>query len=389
VAVNDKNSNAMYRYLFSVLFLFAITDLSAQTTVNGSFVHDSITRTYSFYVPASYVPGQPVPLVLNLHGTGTDGNYQALNRDFRPIADTANFIVVHPDGTIEPNLNQRFWNYGNVMSSTVDDVGFLEALIDTISAHYSINQNRVYSVGMSNGGYMSYYLACQSNRFAAIGSVTGSMSNTMYTNCNPSNPTPTIHIHGTSDPINTYTGTSTSKAIEDVTRFWVDQNSCDTIPAIFPLADIDGSDGATAERYLYSNGINGNTVELFKVTGGGHTWPGQYIFTLLGNTCMDFSASNEVWRFFNQYDLVASVETHNAAEFSIYPNPAQDIISIQGNQIITDVLIMDMQGRVVERQTNENIRSIDTSRLAAGNYLVKISGNDFSTVQKIVILSQL
>src|SRR6218665_1740028 len=287
--------------LFSALFLLLAGAVQAQTTVSGSFVHDGITRTYSFYVPATYVPGHPVPLVLNLHGAGTDGAYQAQYRDFRPIADTANFIVAHPDGTIEPGTGQRFWNYGNVLGSTVDDVGFLEALIDTISAHYSIDPARVYSAGMSNGGFMTYYLACQTTRFAAIGSVTGSMGTAMYTTCAPSHPTPLIHIHGTSDPLNPYAGNSTSKSIPDVVRFWVDQNSCDTTPVITPVADIDAGDNATAERYVYSGGINGHTVEHFKVTDGGHTWPGSYVFTLLGHTCMDFSASKEIWRFFSQY----------------------------------------------------------------------------------------
>lgn len=97
------------------------------------------------------------------------------------------------------------------------DVGFLEALIDTISAHYSINPDRIYSAGMSNGGFMSHYLACSSSRFAAIGSVTGPMSNDMYEFCNPSHAVPTIHIHGTSDPINPYNGNSSSKSINAVT----------------------------------------------------------------------------------------------------------------------------------------------------------------------------
>jgi polyhydroxybutyrate depolymerase len=370
-----------------LLFLsLAAADLAAQTTVTGSFVHDSITRTYSFYVPASYVPGQPVPLVLNLHGTGTDGAYQAQHRDFRPIADTANFIVVHPDGSVEPNTNQTFWNFGNVMSSTVDDVGFLEALIDTISAQYSIDASRVYSVGMSNGGFMSYYLACQSSRFAAIGSVTGSMSVDMYNNCNASHPTPTIHIHGTSDPINTYTGTSTSKAIEDVTLFWANQNGCDTVPIITPVPDIDANDGATAERYVYANGINGNTVELFKVTDGGHTWPGQYVFTFFGNTCMDFSASNEIWRFFSQYRLTTSVGEQEIAGASVWPNPVSGTLNIASTEhAVTNVTILDMRGRVVLQQAEGNIRSVDLSNLAAGCYVAQLSGEGFYAVKKIIV----
>lgn len=350
-------------------------------------MHDNIQRTYSFYVPAAYVPGQPVPLVLNLHGTGTDGAYQEQNRDFRPIADTANFIVVHPDGTFAPNTSQRFWNYGNVLSSTVDDVGFLEALIDTISAHYSINPNRVYSVGMSNGGFMSYYLACRSNRFAAIGSVTGSMGTAMYNSCNPSHPIPTIHIHGTSDPLNPYNGNSTSMGIETVTRFWVDQNSCDTVPAIFPVPNSTTSDNATAERYVYANGVYGHTVELFKVTSGGHTWPGQYVPTILGNTCMDFSASAEVWRFFSQYTLApVGVEEHAAQQLNVYPNPAQETVYIEsGSRTVSRVTLTDLQGRIVRQQAGTNISSVDISGLAPGNYLMQLEGENVSAVKKLIV----
>ncbi|HLP56852.1 MAG TPA: PHB depolymerase family esterase [Fluviicola sp.] len=378
----------MYYYLLSALLFLAAGTSFAQTTVNGSFDHGGITRTYSFYVPASYVAGQPVPLVLNLHGLGTDGEYQAENRDFRPIADTANFIVVHPDGSVEPNINQRFWNYGNVNGSTVDDIGFLEALIDTISAHYSINPARIYSAGMSNGSFMCYYLACQSDRFAAVGAVTGSMSIDMYDNCTPSRPTPAIHIHGTSDPINPYNGNGTMKAIEEVTAYWVDQNNCNTTPAITPVPDIDPDDDATAERYLYSGGVYNHTVELFKVTGGGHTWPGHYVFTLSGNTCMDFDASKELWRFFSQYELApASTESQISAELLLWPNPSEGMIHFgNGNQPITEIIITDMLGKMVEERSGFYIDQVDLGHLKAGNYLARISGDGFYVVRKMVKL---
>src|SRR5690606_22367897 len=196
----------------------------AQTTVNGSFVHEGLTRTYSFYVPASYTQGQAVPLILNLHGYTSTGAAQAIYGDFRPIADTAGFIVVHPDGTPDPISGLLFWNFG-IFGTTVNDVGFLEDLIDTVSAHYTIDPERVYCTGMSNGGFMTYAMACESDRFAAVGSVTGSMSVTMYNSCNPDHPTPAIHVHGTDDPTNPYTGNSTSESIPDVVDFWVANNS--------------------------------------------------------------------------------------------------------------------------------------------------------------------
>ncbi|MNU89334.1 Prolyl oligopeptidase family protein [compost metagenome] len=286
-------------------------------------------------------------------------------------------------------LGQHFWNYGNVLGSTVDDIGFLEALVDTISAHYSINPNRVYSTGASNGGFMCYALACQSNRFAAIAAVTGSMSVNMYNACNPSYPIPTMHIHGTSDQINPYTGNSTMKGIEEVTAFWVDQNNCNPTPVMTPVANSNVTDNATAERYLYAGGTEGHTVELFKITGGGHTWPGAFVSTSNGNTCMDFSACNEIWRFFSQHERGATVSLDNEVSensINIWPNPSQGIISIQSeNAVVTTLTLFDLQGRLIEKHSGENIQTLDLSHFNSGNYLLQISGKQFNTFKRIQI----
>jgi polyhydroxybutyrate depolymerase len=379
---------ALLKLLSPTLFAFALGYTQAQTTVHGSFIHGGINRTYSFYVPASYVPGNAVPLVIGLHGTSSSGEQFAQHRDFRPIADTANFIMVHPDGSTL--FGVKFWNYGNVLGSTVDDVGFLEALIDTISAQYTVNPDRIYCTGMSNGSFMCYALACQSNRFAAIAGVTGSMSVNMYNNCNPLRPIPTMHIHGTEDGINPYPGNSTMKAIEAVTLFWVNQNNCDTTPIISSVPDNEPNDEATAEHYLYANGIHGHTIELFKVIGGEHTWPGSPMPGASDIVCMDFDARAEIWRFFSQYEKsnVTSIENQDPVELlSIYPNPAQEYVYIQsGNHTITNIVIVDMQGRVVERHTEENIQFIALNHLKAGSYRIEISGKGFYTVKKLIIL---
>lgn len=374
----------MKRGFYLLFFLLFTTLANAQTTVNGSFIHGGITRTYSFYVPASYTPGNAVPLVIGLHGLGSSGAEFAQYRDFRPIADTANFIVVHPDGSTM--LGLKFWNYGNILGSTVDDVGFLETLIDTISANYSINPERVYCAGMSNGSFMSYYMACESDRLAAIGTVTGSMSIEMYDNCNPSHPTPSIHIHGTDDGTNPYTGTSTMKNIPEVSLFWVNQNGCDTTPTIATVPNINTTDDATAEHYLYSGGVNGHTVEHFKVIGGGHSWPNAPMPGSSEATCMDFDATKEIWRFFSQYEKTASLEENPEVVLNIWPNPTSEILYFQAENLqITEASLIDMQGRVLVTQTKNKIQQLDVRALNSGNYILKIVGDNFSAVRKIVI----
>lgn len=159
-------------YLFAVLFSFIFFALDAQAqaiNTSGTIQHNGLTREYRIYVPAIYNSTQAVPLLLNLHGYSSNNAQQQVYGNFTNIADTANFILIHPNGTIG-NDGFRFWNSG-FSASGPDDVGFLLALIDTISAQYNIDPNRIYTTGMSNGGFMSYELACQTTRFAAIASV--------------------------------------------------------------------------------------------------------------------------------------------------------------------------------------------------------------------------
>lgn len=377
----------MKRLFLIAYALIKLLSAEAQTTISGSFVHGGITRTYSFYVPASYTPGIPVPMVIGLHGLSSSGSDFAQNRDFRPIADTANFIMVHPDGSTM--FGVKFWNYGSVLGSTVDDVGFLEALIDTISADYSIDASRIYCAGMSNGSFMAYYLACQSNRFAAIGTVTGSMSVDMYDECEPQHPIPVLHIHGTDDNTNPYAGTSTMKGIDDTNLFWVDLNACNPTPTVIGIPDVNTSDNATAARYVYSGGINGNTVELFKVTGGGHSWPGWPVAGSSEPACMDFDACKEIWRFFSQFESTASLNENQPLEVHISPNPASEDISINAppGYIITEVTIRDVRGRLVERKKGAEIDSLDVFHLRAGTYILEISGKGFTVSKKLLISS--
>lgn len=291
----------MQKHLLWIFVCFIVPSY-AQTLEKRKFVHNNIERSYLVYVPEMYQPDISVPLVINLHGFGKDAAYAAQHRDFRPLADTANFIVVYPNGTREKVTGNRFWNYGKVMGSEVDDVGFLETMIDSLAVQYNINSKRVYAVGMSNGSYLCYLLACRSNRFAAIASVTGSMSVKMFNQCTPQSPIPVLHIHSTKDPINPYKGNSSSKGIEEVIQFWARANQCNAQPVIETLDNIHEKDGVTAQRIVYTDGIRGNRVELIKIIGGGHSWPGTGKKTMWGKTSKDIDATAEVWRFLRTFE---------------------------------------------------------------------------------------
>jgi polyhydroxybutyrate depolymerase len=360
------------------LILYSIISISyiSQQTINGSITHDNTERDYIMYIPSSYNSANPVPLVFCFHGFGSNASINFNYTNFKGIADTAGFIVVHPEGTLLQGTPH--WNVGGwTLASNTDDVGFTSALIDTISSNYSINLDRVFSTGMSNGGYMSFLLACQlSDRFAAVASVTGSMTPQTYNACNPQHPTPILQIHGTNDGTVPYNGNSYwTKSIDDVLQYWSSYNNCNLSPLTYNLPDINSSDGSMVEYTIYSGGDNATTTEHFKVIGGDHDWPGVF-----GN--MDINASIEVWKFFSKYDIngaIGGVSIKNIPKnsFKIFPSPAKDfvIVELEFNSQ-TAYQINSLDGKLVKKGNiipGEN--KIDISLLKANSYLIKIGNN--------------
>ena len=129
-----------------------------QQTINDSIIHDNLYRSYITYIPAIYNASQPTPLVFNFHGKTGNSTIAMWRADFRSIADTANFIIVHPQGLLN-NSGETHWNVGQIGTS-INDIDFISSLIDSLSLEYNIDSDRVYSTGMSNGAFMSYRLAC-------------------------------------------------------------------------------------------------------------------------------------------------------------------------------------------------------------------------------------
>lgn len=348
-----------------------------QQTIDGSITYAGIQRDYILYVPELYTPGEAVPLILNFHGYTSNAFAQLNYGDFRPIADTAGFIVVHPMGTVDL-LGYTHWNVG-WGTSNVDDLGFTAALIDSLSTEYSINQDRVYSTGMSNGGFMSYHLACElSERIAAIASVTGTMNVNQPGTCSPSHPMPVMEIHGTADATVPYNGNPLFSTTPAAVAYWVNYNDCETPPVITNVPDTDGGDGCTAEHQVYSGGNNGATVEHFKIINGEHTWPGSAF--VLGVTNQDIDASNEIWRFFSKYDihgLINSTSVNDdvlAKTVSAFPNPATDEMTIVWPGVgSTDYTLSALTGQLVQKGSlSSGKNELDLSTVATGIYMMTI-----------------
>ena len=285
--------------LFTLLIYLPLLTLGQQT-INSSIIHGGLQRDYTLYIPASYSAGTEVPLVFNFHGYTSNAFQQMLYGDFRIISDTEGFIIVHPEGTLD-NSGISHWNVG-WGGSTVDDIGFTEALIDSLSAIYSIDNSRIFSTGMSNGGFMSYQLACElSDRIAAIASVTGSMNIGWFNSCNPNHPMPVMEIHGTLDPTVSYNNSSFTESIPDIMGYWQNFNNCNSTPIITNVPDINSNDGCTVEHQIWENGTNGASVEHYKIIDGEHSWPGA-IFPN-GTTNQDINAAEKIWEFFDKYDI--------------------------------------------------------------------------------------
>lgn len=336
------------KHLVPFLFLFVWAfRTNAQITINDTITFDGIQRTFITYVPENYDGSNPVPLLLNLHGYGSNGLEQMFYGDFRSIADTAGFIIVHPDGT-EDGSGITFWNAFGLPG--IDDIGFLNALLDTISLAYNIDPNCIYSTGMSNGGFMSYSLGCSlSNRITAIASVTGGMYPPLQFSCSSDHPLPVMQIHGTQDGTVPYDGNFGVLPAEETVEHWVQFNNCETTATFTALPDINTNDNCTAEHYLYVNGDNGSSVEFYKIIDGDHSWPGAFIN--INTTNMDFDASEEIWRFLHQYKLnvlSSTIEINTSSNFILYPNPtnAGTILQFENTQH-REIIVTDAKGSVV------------------------------------------
>ena len=366
--------------LASFIFLIALTvQIQAQKTLNKTLMHDGIQRSYILYIPANYTGDEAVPLVLNFHGYGSNANGQMNYGNFRPIADTAGFIIVHPQGTLLEG--RTHWNVGGwTNASTTDDVGFTALLIETLATDYPIDRDRVYSTGMSNGGFMSFLLACQlSDKIAAIASVTGSMTPETFSTCNPKHPTPILQFHGTADNVVPYAGATWTHSIQEVMNYWVTYNQCDTESDTQDIPNTNTTDGSTVQHYVYDNGTHAVHTEHFKITGGGHTWAG--FNSGQPATNYDIDASEEIWQFFNRYDIngLRSISTsvENKAMQSgatIFPNPVTATLMIEVDQSMEGkYTLFSITGQPLKTGTTRvGLNSIQMQDLPDGLYLLQV-----------------
>ncbi len=282
-------------------------------TAPGSHVrklmNEGSERSYQVYVPPGLDSVTAAPVVLVLHGAAMNGPMMARFSGMNSQADAAGFIALYPNGT---GLAASFlaWNAGGIgpPRKAPDDVAFLGAVLDDISAARPVDPRRIYAAGMSNGGMMCYRLALEmSGRIAAIAAVGGTLTKT-----DPRLPRPVsvIHFHGTDDRIVPYGGPRHAspqglsfQSVPDTIAAFVRLTGCPPTPVIRELPD-HFEDGTTVRLTTYGPGRQRAEVVLVDIRGGGHTWPGQQpAVPLIGKSTREISANALIWEFFQKHPL--------------------------------------------------------------------------------------
>lgn len=353
--------------------------------VNTYFLHyNNADRIYYVFLPSNYTPGSKLPLMFVLNGSnGTGQTAQEASR-MSSVADTSGFIVVYPD---PPSGGE--WDLTN-------DVGFISALIDTVDNKYGVDLRRVYVTGFSFGGFMSHELGCKlSDRIAAIAPVSGTILGSTISECNSTDTLPVFYCHGTLDVIVPYSG------VPATLDFWIERNEATASVDTLELPDIDTTDGCTVTKYSFRNDEGVARVVFYKVINGGHNWPGAPIEPNQGNKNMDINASQEIWDFVKDFDIVVGIsETSKqiSTNFNLsqnYPNPFNPSTKIKysiSNAELVTIKVYDLLGQEVAILVNEfkpagNYETdFHTFRLSSGIYFYQLQAGSFVETKKMLLL---
>jgi polyhydroxybutyrate depolymerase len=228
------------------------------------------------------------------------------------FAERERFAVVYPDA-IGNN-----WNDGRIVPSSrahrenIDDVGFINVLINIIAREQALDNRRIYVTGISNGGMFSNVLGAQlSHRVAAIAPVVGGIVERTVAQFNPLQPVSVLVMQGTADPVVPFEGGVVKPGqrgsiipTEQAVGLWVQKNGCAPQPSQRVLPSAGVRDGCRVTIYDWANGRGGSEVVYYKIEGGGHTWPGgpQYLPKfMIGPVCRQFDATSTIWQFFQTH----------------------------------------------------------------------------------------
>ena len=280
-----------------------------------SLTVDGLTRAYIAHVPPRVSEGRPLPLVLAFHGGGGNASGFKAYAGLDALADREGFVVVYPDGSGRLGRRLLTWNAGGccgyAASQNVNDVAFTLAVVRDVARNVSIDPARVYATGHSNGAMMAYRLAAEaSERIAAIAPVAGAMQVASFL---PAREVPVLHVHSVDDPRALYGGglgppfpgtqsRVTHRAVEPELQKWVAHDRCPGEPRTVEQRSTPsrGAPDQTATLLVWGPCAGGAEVQLWKLTGSGHGWPGGHVRLpekIMGPETATIDAALEVWRF--------------------------------------------------------------------------------------------
>ena len=311
-----------------VFFVFSgLQGVQAQDDFFFSF--DGVERMYTLDLPEGETEG--LPLVLVLHGYVSSAQLIRGYSGWSDIAESGEAVICYPQGTAD-DFGINHWN-ANLGISDTDDIGFLSALVEHLQQIYGLSPECTFTCGMSNGGFMSYTLACERpDLFRAIGSVTGNMSAYDQLNCDPSNVLPIIHLHGTLDPTVSYNQGvildgpwSGGWGVEEVMDFWTGlmgttQSTEEAVPntVLLDLTTVDFI------RHFGANG--GQEFHHYRVNGGLHDWFGAW-----GN--QDIDSTELLWDFFSNECEQPASDVANALSSSPSNRQLLHIVDPMGRSV--------------------------------------------------------
>jgi polyhydroxybutyrate depolymerase len=279
-----------------LLCVLAIYDLSSRTEqryaapdeYDVTIQINGLERTFVLHVPEEYIPGKAIPLVFTLHGAGGSAHGLKNTSHMNATADREGFVVVYPQALHQPAM----WVGPVSGPASQNDNDFFKEMVSFLQAELSIDPNRIYVTGISNGGTMTNHLGCiMSDTFAAIAPVAAGQANF---NCQIEKPVSVVVLHGTSDNVIPYEGDGQRvPAVRDWVNAWASANDCQSPPNITAYHK-------DVEEQRWSDCIDKAEVVFYTINGGLHEWFGSaYGPPPWGDDFEpDIYASDAIWDFF-------------------------------------------------------------------------------------------
>lgn len=380
----------IYRY-YTLLVLISLWQIPVWSQYD-SLSYDGLQRSFLLHFPPAYDGRENLPLVIAMHGGGGSAANLQNQSGLSHTADEKGFIVVYPEGTREGFLKLRTWNAGwccgHASATGIDDVGFIDTLLDVLIEQYTIDTNRIYATGMSNGGFMSYRLACElSDRIAAIAPVAGSQSLTV---CNPESPVPIIHFHSYLDGSVPYLGgigdgisDHYNSPLDSVLETWAGKNGCQSGKMIL-------QDDLEVTKYQWTDCDCSADIEWYLTKDGGHSWPGGNQ-TPIGDPASQVINANELmWEFFSHHSLECSMisssknDVREASPGITFPNPSSGIFSLRSSLYEnTRISLFDLSGRKISFIKKD--QQITIPEFNNGIYFLKIQNGNRIFSEKLLL----